>query len=130
MNCPRCTSPEPKLHPAMQHEGEVQICTHPFHSDGEPSNDEKSISYESANLLAAVSTALMSDTPATLASQMLPIGHALRSAAYMDAVRAVRKIISLRTKLEAARKSLKAINERSATPWVVQEATDGLSMSE
>ena len=99
---------------------------------GMKSNEEceKAVSYESANLLAAVSTALMSDTPVTLASQMLPAGHALRSAAYMDAVRAVRKIISLRIKLEAARKSLKDIADRSATPWVVQEAIDGLSKSE
>lgn len=28
-NCPRCDSPNPKLHPAMQYEGE--ICNHPFH---------------------------------------------------------------------------------------------------
>jgi hypothetical protein len=29
--CPRCQSPAPNLHPAMQHEGEVQPCSHPFH---------------------------------------------------------------------------------------------------
>jgi len=30
--CPRCDSPSPDLHPAVQHEGEVQPCSHPFHT--------------------------------------------------------------------------------------------------
>ncbi len=29
--CPRCNSPSPELHPAMQHEGEVEICKHSYH---------------------------------------------------------------------------------------------------
>lgn len=29
--CPRCDSPAPHLHPAMQAEGEVELCTHDFH---------------------------------------------------------------------------------------------------
>lgn len=29
--CPRCDSPQPHLHPAVQHEGEVHICPHPWH---------------------------------------------------------------------------------------------------
>lgn len=29
--CPRCDSPSPERHPAMQHEGEVQPCPDPWH---------------------------------------------------------------------------------------------------
>jgi hypothetical protein len=29
--CPRCGSPDPRKHPAMQYEGEVQLCRHPWH---------------------------------------------------------------------------------------------------
>lgn len=32
--CPRCNSPDPKRHPALQFEGEVEPCTHPFHNGG------------------------------------------------------------------------------------------------
>lgn len=31
MRCPRCNSPAPHLHPAVQHGGEVQVCRDSFH---------------------------------------------------------------------------------------------------
>lgn len=30
-NCPRCKSPSPHMHPAVQFEGEVETCPHEFH---------------------------------------------------------------------------------------------------
>lgn len=36
--CPRCSSPAPHLHPAVQHEGEVQPCDHAFHKRITPQN--------------------------------------------------------------------------------------------
>lgn len=30
--CPTCDSPNPKLHPAVQHEGEVEMCRDPWHT--------------------------------------------------------------------------------------------------
>ena len=36
--CPTCHSPQPHLHPAVQHEGEVSVCKDPFHSQVTPQN--------------------------------------------------------------------------------------------
>lgn len=32
MKCPTCDSPSPELHPAVQHEGEVEVCRDLFHA--------------------------------------------------------------------------------------------------
>lgn len=41
--CPRCDSPDPGRHPAVQFEGEVQLCEHPWHS---PTADEIRATYK------------------------------------------------------------------------------------
>lgn len=33
--CPTCNSPNPHLHPAVQHEGETQLCLDPWHATTE-----------------------------------------------------------------------------------------------
>ena len=43
LRCPRCGSPKPHLHPAVQVEGEVEICTHEFHLTPTNQNSEKYI---------------------------------------------------------------------------------------
>lgn len=37
--CPRCDSPAPHLHPAMQWEGEVQPCSDPWHKPRKPAEE-------------------------------------------------------------------------------------------
>lgn len=41
--CPRCGSPAPHLHPAVQFEGEVQTCPDDFHLTPTPQNTDKYI---------------------------------------------------------------------------------------
>lgn len=36
--CPHCHSRHPHLHPSVQCEGEVEICTHDFHLTPTPQN--------------------------------------------------------------------------------------------
>lgn len=36
--CPKCKSTAPHMHPAVQHEGEVRLCTHDFHLKETPQN--------------------------------------------------------------------------------------------
>jgi hypothetical protein len=37
--CPRCDSHRPELHPAVQHGGEVSVCTDPWHASSETGRD-------------------------------------------------------------------------------------------
>lgn len=41
--CPRCESPAPHLHPAIQFDGEVQPCTHKYHKQITPENTKEKI---------------------------------------------------------------------------------------
>lgn len=41
--CPTCDSPSPHLHPAVQHEGEVQLCHDAFHQRVTPENGPEKI---------------------------------------------------------------------------------------
>jgi len=41
--CPRCGSTQPHLHPAVQSEGEVELCTHDFHLIPTPQNTQAHI---------------------------------------------------------------------------------------
>lgn len=51
MKCPFCNSPAPHLHPAVQHEGEVQPCRDGFHRQVTPQNTASRIA-ESDRVLA------------------------------------------------------------------------------
>jgi hypothetical protein len=44
-NCPRCDSPKPSRHPALAFEGEIEVCTHPYHSP-EATDDTRRIAIE------------------------------------------------------------------------------------
>lgn len=54
--CPTCHSPAPHLHPAIQHEGEVQVCADPFHDRVTPEQPRGRASESTAewNLQAAI----------------------------------------------------------------------------
>ena len=55
--------------------------------------------YLTGNKLAAIRTALMCDTPVSMAASLLPEGHVLDTAAYRDAIRTVKKLITLRARI-------------------------------
>ncbi len=43
MRCPKCDSPQPHLHPAVQCDGEVHVCSDDFHRTITPSNTPEKI---------------------------------------------------------------------------------------
>lgn len=86
--CPRCGSPEPHLHPAVQFEGEVQPCDHPWHGDhagGTTFNDDRTVAHAAssssvedgtgAELVARIEARALADAAATLDALRAPIWH-------------------------------------------------------
>lgn len=50
--CKTCGSKQPHLHPAVQHEGEVHVCTDAFHLRPTPQNSPEYIAAVTAKLAA------------------------------------------------------------------------------
>lgn len=73
------------------------------------------IDFLRGNQLAAISTVLLSNTPVSLAATKIEQGHALCTAAFQDAVRAIEREIELRHKLEAAEAEVQRLREQ--TQW-------------
>lgn len=63
--CPTCTSPSPELHPAMQHEGEVEICKDAWHGVP-PTSDWKPVAEERVLVEAVVNEVWLSSDVCTL----------------------------------------------------------------
>jgi hypothetical protein len=60
MKCKVCESPQPHLHPAVQHEGEVQLCRDDFHRTVTPQNSPAMIA-EVQKLIAATAVTTNED---------------------------------------------------------------------
>ena len=61
-HCPKCDSPAPHLHPAIQFEGEVQPCNHAFHFQITPQNTQSNLARDKA-LLGSIQTPTMAKAP-------------------------------------------------------------------
>lgn len=52
--CPTCGSPDPKRHPAVAFEGEVEVCKDPFHPLTKDTIDDEDIKCERTRLKAQI----------------------------------------------------------------------------
>jgi uncharacterized Zn finger protein (UPF0148 family) len=66
-HCPRCGSPSPYMHPAVQHEGEVSICPNPWHAPLTDADQARAAHQE----IAGIPVVMSNDLP----DNVIIVGH-------------------------------------------------------